>query len=256
MQHSHHIVLLQCEVLRDHPSEQDIGNNSIVIVSAISSQPCSSIQQWVNSPGHVIVVDDHAGCSGAADESDQLILRLMKNGSCSRNAEQQSIVKLQGHPAESFEAFSKLSLRLYRGPNAVPQAKAGRGPSSAANDTASANSSATVAAGTTGLYVPEAPSVAKDVEHDDTESMLGGWLWRVTDLLKSLSNCSGKKARMLTGGGHEMMREVAQLSNASQESYPHSTHGRHLLAGRSCLFRLVTSVPRTCPHFEYVTTLG
>lgn len=172
MQHSNHIVLPQCQVIQDRPSEQEIGNNSIVIVTAIGSQPCSLIQQWVSSPGHVVVVDDHAGCARAAGESDQLILRLIQNGSCSQHAQQQSVVELQGHLAESFEAFAKLSLRLYRGPNAVPQAKTGKASTLLANDISGENSSTTADARIESLHLPlPVPSQSTYPKHGETASL-------------------------------------------------------------------------------------
>lgn len=118
------VWLLQCKALPTRFSNE-LTNSSTVVVTASSSQPCSSLEQWINSPVHMVVIDDHTGCSIAANVSDQLILHIMPNSSCTSHLEHQSAVRLQGRLAESFEAFSKLSLRLYRGPDAVPQAKSG-----------------------------------------------------------------------------------------------------------------------------------
>ena len=144
----------------------------------------------------MVVVDDHDGCAKAVDGSDQLILRLMLNSSCSSHDQHHSIVKLQGHPAESFEAFSEVSLRLYRGPDATPQAKAGIAFTSATSSKPRANISITTDASTSDLHSSlPVSSQAVDNESGDTERIVWEWLWRMTALFKSgQSNHRSKKA--------------------------------------------------------------
>ena len=243
--------MLQCQVLTPTPTVQDAGNNSIVTVSAVGSQPCSSIQQWVNSPGHVVIVDDHIGCSEAVDESDQVILHLIQNGSCRDHGQRQSMVELQGHPAESFEAFSKLSLRLYRGPNVVPHAKASTARISATNinDTSREKGNATIHARTAGLNSPlPVASPLIHVENGDSDKLMG-WLRHVKGCIKNLFKHNSKEARMVTAGvgGDQAVSHSFQLSGAPQDLYsnatrepqdlhPKSTRGRQLLAGsRGCV---------------------
>lgn len=231
--------MLQCQVLKPTPTVQVAGNNSIVTVSAVGSQPCSSIEQWVNSPGHLVIVDDHNGCSEAVDESDQVILRLIQNGSCRHHAQQQSMVELQGHPAESFEAFSKLSFRLYRGPNVVPQAKAGKACTSAPNDTLREKSNATDHARTAGLNSPlPTASPFMHVENGDSDKLTFGWLQHVKGFIKNLYKRNSKEARMVAAGAgsDQAMSQSLQLSNAPQDLYLNATRRRHLLAGSSWLF--------------------
>lgn len=241
--------MLQCQVLKPTPAVQVAGNHSIVTVNAVGSQPCSSIQQWVNSPGHVVIVDDHIGCSEAVDESNQVMMRLIQNGSCRHHAQQQSIVELRGYSAESFEAFSKLSLRLYRGPNVVPQAKAGKACISATNDTPRGKSNTTVHARTVGLNsrLPLASPLIH-VENGDSDKLILGWLQHVKGCIRNLFKHNSKEARMVTAsvGGDQAVSHSFQLSSDPQELYPNSTqepqdlypkptHGRRLLAGSSWL---------------------
>lgn len=180
-------------------------------------------------------IDDHDGCSRAADGSEQLVLRLMQNSSCSPHDQQQSAVRLQGHPVESFEAFSKLSLRLYRGPDAVPQARAGKASTAAASDKTSGNSSATAVAETAGLHSSLPDTAATDVEYGDSDSLVWGWMWQVTAFVKDQFNLSSRKARLLADSDGEAVPQLVQLSSASTEIYPNSTHSRHLLSGTGCL---------------------
>ena len=157
------------------------------------------------------------------------------NSSCRQHDQQHSAVKLQGHRAESFEAFSKLSLRLYRGLNAVPQAKAGRAPTSAGAVPFSGNTSSTHVAATTGLdsALPKT-SAAADAGYRGTESLVGwGWFWQLAAFVKD--QFSRMKPKLLGRPDVSTVPQVvpAQQGSSAKQSYQNSTHGRHLLAGTS-----------------------
>lgn len=173
-----------------------------------------------------------------------MVLRLIQNGSCSHHAQLQSMIELQGHPVESFEAFSKLSLRLHRGPDAVPQAKAGKASTSATNDTPKEKGSASVHAGTTSLYSSQSmASPFKHVENADSDMRMLGWLQHMKGFIKHQFKRNNMKARMQGAGvgvsSAQAVLQSVQHSNAPHVLYPNSTHGRQLLAGSSCCYLLL-----------------
>lgn len=238
VKHASHCLalLLQCRALTRDPAAPQSGNSTIISVSAMSSQPCSSLQPWIDSSDHIVVIDNHSGCSKTLAETDQLILRLMPNGICSSQAQQQSLVQLQGQPVESFEAFAKLSLRLYRGPDSVPQAKVGKvSPDNSENDSGSeaeVSLKASVTAAT-----PHLSSAANKqlIAHSNPLRALQDCLWRVAASLRYQFTSSSKIASRTGSGDSKALLQPVHLDSAPVTQYPNSTHGRHLLSGTSCI---------------------
>lgn len=95
---------------------------------ATSDQPCSLHDTWLQSVGHILVIDEHDGCDG--EQNGQLILKLI-NGSCSSPANHGAHVTVHSHPAESFDAFHSLNLKFYRGQGSIHDKGAGQGSASA-----------------------------------------------------------------------------------------------------------------------------
>ena len=111
---------MQCKAIATVSDQA--ANSSFIGVTVQSEQPCSMHASWVSSAGHIVVINEHEGCVNQTQGSQQLILRLLPTGTCSSQADGSARIYVQGHPAESFDAFSKLSLKFYRGPGSVPRA--------------------------------------------------------------------------------------------------------------------------------------
>lgn len=110
---------LQCKVLAGTTAANGTSDSIVVRTTITSNQPCSLHNTWISSLGHLVVINEHEGCSADQNDSPQLLLHLQE-GSCSAAAQGLATVDITGHPAESFDAFANLNLRLYRGPRSMP----------------------------------------------------------------------------------------------------------------------------------------
>ena len=105
--------------MSSHIQANGSAHSTVIRVTIASSQPCSMHSTWIDSPGHIVVVNEQEGCLTDSNDSPQLIMRLL-TASCSIAAHGKIILTITGHAAESFDAFESFSLRLYRGPGPVP----------------------------------------------------------------------------------------------------------------------------------------
>lgn len=133
-------MCLQCKVLAITNDVSGAINSTTIQITTNSRQPCSLHSTWISSPGHVVVINELEGCISDSSNPSQLVLRL-QSGTCSSAERGLTALAIIGHSADSFDAFEKLSLKLYRGPGSMPQEQTASVPqnSSVANIGADSN---------------------------------------------------------------------------------------------------------------------
>ena len=246
------VCVLQCKVLSSSAHNNGSANSTIISTTIASSQPCSSHTAWTKSSGHIVVINEHEGCASESDDSPQLILRL-QNGSCSSTADGMTIITITGHAAESFDAFERLHLRLYRGPGSAPPGTALtlQQNSSAAEHSASdtGNKSSPAHSGTLSaaqvLGVAEGNTALTDLTSPQSKSVWSRFC-RVAARLAQGLQLSRTKPRLekpITSDAQPVLPQIPvgkQLGN--------STIGRHLLASGGCFHICIAHADSSCMY--------
>lgn len=187
---------------------------------------------WTDAPGHIVVVNEHVGCVTESNESPQLVVRLL-NGSCSTSADGTTMVAITGHAAESFDAFERLSLRLYRGPGPVPHVN--QNSSAAIVDTFAVDQNKAADTGNASLSAAEVLHVAeaKEAQARLAAPKLQSFWSRLCTIVERLThNLQLLRLRISfhKPGGDSGSVTKPVLPNSFVANHPgNNTLGRHLL---------------------------
>ena len=235
---------LQCEVLAGEIDANGTSDSIMVRTTITSNQPCSLHSNWISSLGHIVVINEHEGCTSDSNDSPQLLLHLQE-GSCSAAAHGVTTVDITGHAAESFDAFANLNLRLYRGPRSMPPSQdlGLQVNSSAADDQASVNAKRRAK-----LLEEDAHSTTKGVKADkigalkmtppDMDSQPTTFWGSVGQLAERVKHQARVLQMSQSKGSSGLEPSVAQPvlpSMPDEDQLDNRSLGRHLLSTGNCM---------------------